>query len=156
MQRTLRASQIILTNLPSFFCGSDKLQRRAYLSQHLPDEKGESWAVRACLVDLCCLRCSTFKPIGVPYVNFGLSCMCLYCKWVMDVLTWSFHNCSSQVSQNNPIFITCRMRSIAEDVRRWIAAEERRVDLLRCSEETLNMSVQSEDSATPWKEYCRA
>ncbi len=46
------------------------------------------------------------------------------------------------------------MKSFAEDGRRWIAAEERRVDLLRCSEETLNMAVQSEDTMTPWKEHC--
>ncbi len=51
-------------------------------------------------------------------------------------------------------FITCRVRTIAEGAKRGIAAEERRVDLLRCSEETLNMSVQCEDSVTPWNEHC--
>ncbi len=72
MQHTLRASQIILMNRPSFFCGSDKLQQRAYLPQHLPDEEIESLTVRARLllpinigVDLRCLRCGKFKPIDM-------------------------------------------------------------------------------------------
>ncbi len=34
-----------------------------------------------------------------------------------------------------------------------IDAEGRRVDLLRCSEETLNISVQSEDTVTLWEHY---
>ncbi len=100
-------------------------------------------------VGLRCLCCGKFKPIDMYYVNFGISDIPVSAcrRGPFITVAARFHNLI-------PFFITCRMKSVVEDARRWIAAEVRRVDLLRCSEETLNMAVQSEDTVTPWKKHC--